>query len=122
MAGHDKNINKAYRADQSVNICLVLNRLRDLTVQPARLFLATKTSTFQTVIARPDNTLHDLVEVELFQIGILNKRYYVLWEVPFDIQRYVLGEILYISIHRHDHFKFFIGGFSNQKEKQILLE
>ena len=65
MAGHDKNVNKAYRADQSVNICLVLNRLLDLTVQPARLFLATKTSTFQTVIARPDNTLHDLVEIEL---------------------------------------------------------
>ena len=65
MAGHDKNVNKTYRADQSVNICLVLSRLRDLTVQPARLFLATKTSTFQTVIARPDNTLHDLVEIEL---------------------------------------------------------
>ena len=65
MAGHDKNVNKAYRADQSVNICLVLNRLLDLTVQPARLFLATKTSTFQTVIVRADNTLHDLVEIEL---------------------------------------------------------
>ena len=89
MVGHDKNMNKAYRADQSVNICLVLSRLRDLTVQPARLFLATKTSTFQTVIARPDNTLHNLVEVELFQIGILNKHYYELWEVPFGIQRYV---------------------------------
>ena len=78
MAGHDKNVNKTYRADQSVNICLVLGRLRDLTVQPARLFLATKTSTFQTVIARPDNTLHDLVESELFQVRILSKRYYVL--------------------------------------------
>ena len=65
MAGHDKNVNKTYRADQSVNICLVLSRLRDSTVQPARLFLATNTSTFQTVIARPDNTLHDLVEIEL---------------------------------------------------------
>ena len=65
MAGHDKNVNKTYRADQSVNICLVLSRLRDSTVQPARLFLATKISTFQTVIAPPDNTLHDLVEIEL---------------------------------------------------------
>ena len=78
MAGHYKNMNKAYRADQSINICLVLSRLRDLTVQPARLFLATKTSTFQTVIARPDNRLQDLVESELFQIRFLNIRYYVL--------------------------------------------
>ena len=65
MAGHDKNVNETYRADHRVNICLVFSRLRDLTVQLARLFLATKTSTFQTVIARPDNTLHDLVEIEL---------------------------------------------------------
>ena len=66
-------MNKTYRADQSVNICLVLSRLRDSTVQPARLFLATKTSTFQTVNALPDNTLHDLVEREIFQFRILSK-------------------------------------------------
>ena len=78
MEGHDKNINKAYRVDQGVNFCLVLSRLRDSTVQPARLFLATKTSTFQTVNALPDNTLHDLVESELFQVRILRKCYYVL--------------------------------------------
>ena len=40
----------------------------------------------------------------------------------FGFQRYVLREILYISIHRHDPIKVFIGGFSNQKEKQIVLE
>ena len=71
-------MNKTYRADQIVNICLVLSRLRDSTVQPARLFLASKTSTFQTVNALPDNTLHDLVESELFQVGILSNRYDVL--------------------------------------------
>ena len=68
-------MNKTYRADQSVNICLVLSRLRDSTVQPARLFLATKTSTFQTVNALPDNTLHDLVEREIFQFRILSNCY-----------------------------------------------